>query len=66
MDKEVVKELIQYDFSETNLVKELESLLQDPKRQRRILDDLDLLMHKLGNAGASEKAAEVIINMVKS
>ncbi len=65
MDKEVVKELIQYDFTEDNLVKELESLLQDPKKQHRILDDLDMLKHKLGNAGASEKAAEVIINMVK-
>ena len=65
MDKEVVKELIQDDFNETNLVKELELLLQDPKKQRRILDDLDMLKHKLGNEGASEKAAEVIINMVK-
>lgn len=65
MDKEVVKELIQYDFNEANLVKELQSLLQDPKKQRRILDDLDMLKHQLGNAGASEKAADVIINMVK-
>lgn len=65
MDKEVVKELIQDDFKEAKLVKELELLLQDPKRQRRILDDLDMLKHKLGNEGASEKAAEVIINMVK-
>ena len=65
MDKEVVKELIQYDFNEANLVKELQSLLQDPKKQRRILDDLDMLKHRLGQAGASEKAADVIINMVK-
>ena len=65
MDKEVVKELIQDDFKEANLVKELELLLQDPKRQRRILDDLDMLKHRLGNEGASENAAEVIINMVK-
>ena len=61
----VVKDLIQDDFTENNLVKELESLLQDPKKQRRILDDLDMLKHKLGNEGASEKAAEVIINMIK-
>jgi lipid A disaccharide synthetase len=46
-------------------VQELESLLQDSKKQRRILDDLDQLKHKLGNEGASEKAAEVIVNMVK-
>lgn len=65
MDKEVVKELIQNDFNEAQLVKELESLLNDPKKQRRILDDLDMLKHKLGNSGASEKAAEVIINTIK-
>ncbi len=65
MDKEVVKELIQDDLNEANLVQELESLLQDSKKQRRILDDLDQLKHKLGNEGASEKAAEVIVNMVK-
>lgn len=65
MEKEVVKELIQDEYNEANLVKELESLLQDPKKQRRVLDDLDILKHKLGNAGASEKAAEVIINMIK-
>lgn len=65
MEKEVVKELIQNDFNEDYLVKELESLLSDSKTQRRILDDLDMLKHKLGNSGASEQASEVIINMVK-
>ena len=65
MDKPVVKELIQDDFNVTNLEKELRSLLQDPRRQRCILDDFDMLKHLLGQAGASEKAAEVIINMVK-
>lgn len=65
MDKEVVKELIQDDFNKDNLLKELQSLLQDPMKQRRMLDDLDMLKHQLGNAGASEKAADVIINMIK-
>lgn len=65
MEKEVVRELIQNDFNEENLVKELELLLQDSKKQRQILDDLDMLKHKLGNRGASEKASEVIINMIK-
>ena len=65
MEKEVVKELIQNDFTEENLVKELERLLMDAKRQRQLLDDLDSLKERLGNSGASEKAAAVVVEMVK-
>ncbi len=65
MEKEVVKELIQKDFSEENLVKELERLLKDAKRQRQLLDDLYTLKDRLGNSGASEKAADEIIAMIR-
>ena len=65
MEREVVKELIQNDFTEDNMVKELEKLLQNAKKQRRLLDDLDSLRNRLGNEGASEKAAEVVVGMVK-
>ena len=65
MDREVVKELIQDDFNEEQLVKQLERLLNDAKQQRRFLDDLGTLRERLGNHGASEKAAAEIINMVK-
>ena len=60
MDKEVVKELIQNDLTEDNIVKELEQLLHNGKRQRQLLEDYDELKERLGNAGASEKAAEII------
>lgn len=65
MEREVVKELIQDNFTEENLVKELERLLRDGKKQRQLLEDLDALKERLGNSGASEKAAGVIINMIK-
>lgn len=65
MEKEVVKELIQKDFTEENLVKELERMLKDAKRQRQLLDDLDNLKDRLGNSGASEKAAAVVVDMIK-
>ena len=65
MDKEVVKVLIQDDYNEANLVEQLEQLLMVPEKQRRLLDDLDSLKHRLGNAGASEIAAELIVDMVK-
>ena len=66
MDKEVVKELIQSDLNEDNLVAELELLLHDGKRQCQILEDYEDLKDRLGNAGASEKAAEVIITALKA
>ena len=65
MDREVVKELIQDDFNEEELVKQLGRLLNDAKQQRRLLEDLDALRERLGNQGASEKAAAEIIGMVK-
>lgn len=65
MEKEVVKELIQNDLTEENLVRELGAILKDAKRQRQLLEDLDALKDRLGKAGASEKAAEAIINMIK-
>ena len=61
MGKEVVKELIQNDLTEENLVKELEQLLRNGKRQRQLLEDYEDLKERLGNAGASEKAAAVIV-----
>ena len=64
MEREVVKELIQNDLTEENLSKELDSILRNPKHQRQLLEDLDALKDRLGNSGASEKAAEVILSML--
>ena len=66
MEKEVVKELIQNDFNEKNLTAELDRILKDPKRQRQLLEDLDTLKDRLGNTGASEKAAEQVLAMVRN
>ena len=66
MDGEVVKELIQGDLNEDNLVRELELLLHNGKRQRRLLEDYEELKDKLGNEGASEKAAGVIVDTLRS
>ena len=62
MGREVVKELIQGEMTEANIVKELDQLLHNGKRQRQLLEDYEELKGRLGNAGASEKAAEVIID----
>lgn len=63
MDREVVKELIQNDLTTENLVKELKLVLGE--NRNRILTDYEELRHKLGDSGASENAAEIIVNPVK-
>ena len=66
MDKEVVKELIQGEMTEESIVKELELLLHNSKRQRKLLEDYEELKDRLGGAGASEKAAEAITEAMKT
>ncbi len=61
MDKEVVKELIQYDLTYENIKHELNLILNTPKRDQ-ILADYDELYHKLGGIGASERTANLIVN----
>ena len=61
MDRVVVKELIQGDMTAKNITDELRSLLNNQKRQRKLLEDYDELKYVLGNAGASDRTAETII-----
>jgi len=60
MDKEVVKELIQREMTAKNIQVELGKVLYDAECQRKLLEDYDELQERLGNAGASAMAAEVI------
>lgn len=62
MDKPVLKELIQNDLTPKNIEEELSSLLTNHKRQRQLLEDYEDLRCKLGNAGASNNAAAIIVN----
>lgn len=64
MDKEVVKELIQDDFNEQNLEKELHKIIDGYQRALMFIDYYDL-EKKLGGKGASKKVAELIINKGK-
>jgi lipid-A-disaccharide synthase len=64
MDKEVVTELIQNDFTKTNLKKELNKILDEKYREKLFLDYFDL-EKKLGGKGASEKTAKLIIKYIK-
>lgn len=61
MDKEVVTELIQNELTKDNLVKELNKILNTEKRNQ-VLNDYEILRSKLGGSGASNNAAEIIVN----
>ena len=61
MDKEVVKELIQNDFTKANLKQELSKILEEKNREK-LFSDYYELEKLLGGKGASEKAAKQIIN----
>lgn len=62
MDREVVKELIQDDLNTNNLEKEL-SLILDGEGREKMLLDYQELREKLGGSGASDVAAEIIVNI---
>jgi lipid-A-disaccharide synthase len=65
MDREIVKELIQDEFSAENLSAQLSLLLHDGENRRRILDDYKSLRQKLGGPGASAKTAELMLSYLK-
>lgn len=65
MDKPVVKELIQHELTPENIKNEMDMLLTNPKRQRAILEDYEELRIVLGNAGASDNAASIIVSDLK-
>ncbi|WP_010520371.1 lipid-A-disaccharide synthase [Aquimarina agarivorans] len=64
MDKPVVKELIQDDFTAENIKKEFDVISDQQKRTSLFLDYYDLEL-KLGSTGASKKTAELIIKTLQ-
>ena len=61
-DEEVIKELIQDDFTPQNLGKEIELL---SIKQQTIKQDYEKLRLKLGNTGASRRAAQQIVHLLQ-
>ena len=65
MDKEVVTELIQNDFTKENLTKALTKILDEEYREKLFLEYFEL-EKKLGGKGASENTAKLIAENVKA
>lgn len=65
MDREVVKELIQNDFTTENLQKELTRILDENERVQLFKDYYEL-EQKLGGKGASANAAKLICEAIEA
>ncbi|HEY0053870.1 MAG TPA: lipid-A-disaccharide synthase [Pedobacter sp.] len=65
MDKAVVKELIQEDCNTQSLTDELNLILHNPVYRSQMLIDYQQLAEKIGEPGASEKTAGLIIESLK-
>jgi lipid-A-disaccharide synthase len=63
LDREVVRELIQDDFTADNVSRELQNVL-GPKRQR-ILNDYDELYRILDIGSASDNAAKLMVGYLR-
>ena len=61
LDRPAVKELIQDEFTVSNLADELKLILT-PESQSIILEDYNELTKLLGGSGASVKTADLIYN----
>ncbi len=64
MERPLVREMIQYDFNSNDLKKELQRLLHDRAYVEQIKAGYQELRQKLGGAGASKKAAEIIVKFL--
>lgn len=64
LDKQVVAELVQADFNKQHLIQEIDKLLSK-KHRTVLLKEYKKLIEKLGTKGASQKAAQAVLNLVK-
>ena len=64
MEKEVVKELVQFLLTEENLVKELKHILEGGPGRNTMLSEYRALQLKLGPAGASERIAHEMVSQL--
>ncbi|MEJ2594267.1 MAG: lipid-A-disaccharide synthase [bacterium] len=62
MDRQVVTELIQQSLNEKNLKLELDRIINDENNRSRMLSDYGELRRKLGETGASKRAADIILS----
>jgi len=65
MQKEVIKEFIQYDMTVENIATELKLILEDTVYRNKMLSEFEELRNILGGKGASKRTAEIIFESLK-
>jgi lipid-A-disaccharide synthase len=61
LDRKAVPELIQFNFTPDALSRELALILPDGEARSKMLDDYKELREKVGTAGASARAAAIMV-----
>lgn len=64
-ERETVTELVADQMNVENLSKELESIVVGGSRRQTMLDDYDRLLSVLGDKGASDRAARLMVGLLK-
>lgn len=65
METEVVRELLQYDLTESTILKELKAILPGGSKREKILSDYEVLKQRLGPAGASGRIAGEMVGELR-
>ncbi|HCN84275.1 MAG TPA: lipid-A-disaccharide synthase [Sphingobacteriaceae bacterium] len=66
MDNEIVKELIQQDCTPANIAAELKSILFNSAYRTRMLNNYSELAIRVNGAGASSRAAKLMVNYLRA
>ncbi len=66
VDREIIRELFQEDYTFENLQQELDKLLFDRKERDKVLDGYEEMAEIMGKAGASKKTAELMVSYLKA
>ena len=62
--KEIVPELVQDEVNPIRIGEELATILFDPEKRKEMLQGLEMVRHRMGKAGASEKAASLALSLI--
>jgi lipid-A-disaccharide synthase len=65
MDKEIVKELLQYDLNEETIKREMDLIIKGGTNRELMIENYRNLKTKLGGSGASKRIAGDIYNSLK-
>ncbi|MNN76094.1 lipid-A-disaccharide synthase [compost metagenome] len=60
-----IRELIQDDCTTYDIAQELDQLINKPEYRASVLENYEILAQKLGQPGASNKTAKLIVQYMK-